>query len=106
MLCEVGMANRVAPTRVVLVPVRGNLDDGGNRLELRPRGQPEVSREPGTVGKRNPEVFDLPDGGFRVSPCRNGHTCSIGGGADGSTPWRGIHPFDVSPSAEAAKRKL
>ena len=63
-----------------------------------------MSREPGTVGKRNPEVFDLPNGGCRVSPCRNGHTCSIGGDADGSTPRRGIHP-DVSPSAEVAKRK-
>jgi hypothetical protein len=31
--------------------------------------------------------------------------CSIGGGADGSTPARGIQP-DVSLSMVAAKRKL
>jgi hypothetical protein len=65
------MANGVAPPRVVLVPVRGDFDDCGNRFELRSRRQPEMSREPGSVGERNPEVFDLPDGGFRVSPCRN-----------------------------------
>jgi hypothetical protein len=39
-----------------------------------------------------------------MSSCRNGHTCSIGGSADGSTPARGIQP-DVSLSIEAAKRK-
>ena len=99
------MANRVTPARVVLVPVRGDLDDGWNRFQLRTRWQPEMSREPGTLGERNPEVFDLPDGGFRVRPCRDGHTCSIGGGADGSTPARGIHP-DVWPGTEAAKRNI
>jgi hypothetical protein len=65
------MANRVTSARVVLVPVRGDLDDRGNRFQFRTRRQPHVSRESGTVGERNPEVFDLPDGGLRVSPCRN-----------------------------------
>jgi hypothetical protein len=82
-LGEVRVADGVAPARVVLVPVGGDLDDGRDRRQLGLRRKPEVRGQPRTVRERDPEVVDLPDSGIGLSRRSNGHTCRIGGGADG-----------------------
>src|SRR3546814_2422228 len=52
---DLGVARRV----LVVLPVRQDLKDRGDRLLMRSFRQPELGGQPNTVRKRNPAVFCL-----------------------------------------------
>jgi hypothetical protein len=76
------MANGISAPGVVLVPVRRDLDDGGDRRDVCLGGKPQVRRQPGAVGERDPEIVDLANGGIVRRRYAKGHTWRIGHLAD------------------------